>query len=76
MRASALDAMQYGFIPIVVRDAVGDRDPRPHSANLFDLEAKYADVISEEEAVDRLEGLARRPEPDGSTDESSHSAGG
>ncbi len=47
VRATALDALQYGFIPIVVREAVGDRDPRPHEANLFDLQAKYADVLSE-----------------------------
>ena len=34
-----------------VRDAVGDRDPRPHEANLLDLQAKYADVVSEAQAV-------------------------
>ena len=47
VRATALDACQHGFIPFVVRDAVGDRDPRPHEANLFDLQAKYAEVVSE-----------------------------
>jgi len=36
-RATALDACQHGFIPVVVRDAVGDRDARVHDANLFDL---------------------------------------
>jgi len=45
VRASAVDAIQYGFIPVVLADAVGDRDPAPHQANLFDLQAKYADVI-------------------------------
>jgi N-methylhydantoinase B len=35
-------------------DAVGDRDPRPHEANLFDMQAKYADVVSESEAVAHL----------------------
>ena len=54
VRASAVDALQHGFVPIVVRDAVGDRDPRPHEANLFDLEAKYADVVGEAEVVARL----------------------
>jgi nicotinamidase-related amidase len=39
VRATALDACQSGFIPVVVRDAVGDRDPRVHEANLFDLAA-------------------------------------
>ncbi len=51
VRASALDAMQYGFIPLVVREACADRHPGPHEANLFDLQAKYAEVISEAEAL-------------------------
>jgi nicotinamidase-related amidase len=46
IRASALDACQHGFIPLVVRDAVGDRHAAPHEANLFDLQAKYAEVVS------------------------------
>ncbi len=51
VRASALDAMQYGFVPMVVREACADRHPAPHEANLFDLQAKYAEVISEAEAL-------------------------
>jgi maleamate amidohydrolase len=51
VRASALDAMQYGFVPLVVRDACADRHPGPHEANLFDLQAKYAEVISEADAL-------------------------
>jgi maleamate amidohydrolase len=51
VRASALDAMQYGFVPLVVRDACADRHEAPHEANLFDLQAKYAEVISEAEAL-------------------------
>jgi nicotinamidase-related amidase len=54
VRASAVDALQHGFVPIVVRDAVGDRDPRPHEANLFDLDAKYADVVGEADVVSRF----------------------
>jgi maleamate amidohydrolase len=46
VRASGVDAMQHGFIPVVVADACGDRHPQPHEANLFDLHAKYADVMS------------------------------
>jgi len=46
VRATTVDACQNGFIPLVVRDAVGDRHPGPHEANLFDLQAKYAEVIS------------------------------
>jgi maleamate amidohydrolase len=54
VRASAVDAIQHGFAPVVVRDAVGDRDARPHEANLFDLDAKYADVMREAEVIARL----------------------
>lgn len=57
IRATVLDTMQYGFIPIVVSDACGDRDPRPHEANLFDLQAKYADVLGETEVVAWLDNL-------------------
>jgi maleamate amidohydrolase len=46
IRATAVDACQHGFIPLVVRDAVGDRHAAPHEANLFDLQAKYAEVVS------------------------------
>jgi len=46
VRASAVDACQHGFVPLVVRDAVGDRHPSPHEASLFDLQAKYAEVVS------------------------------
>lgn len=46
VRASTVDAIQHGFIPVVVGDACGDRHPSPHEANLFDLQAKYADVLT------------------------------
>jgi len=54
VRATALDALQSGFVPFVVSDACGDRHPAPHEANLFDLQAKYAEVISESAALDFL----------------------
>ena len=54
VRATALDACQYGFLPFVVREACGDRHPGPHEANLFDLQAKYAEVISEDQALAHL----------------------
>lgn len=44
VRASTLDALQYGFRPIVATEACGDRDPQVQSANLFDLSQKYADL--------------------------------
>jgi maleamate amidohydrolase len=46
IRATAVDACQHGFVTLVVRDAVGDRHEAPHLANLFDLQAKYAEVVS------------------------------
>jgi maleamate amidohydrolase len=58
VRATALDACQHGFIPYVVRDAVGDRDPRPHEANLFDLQAKYAEVVTEAAILALMKGAA------------------
>jgi maleamate amidohydrolase len=54
VRASALDALQHGFAPFVVREACGDRHPAPHEANLFDLQAKYAEVISEKRAIELI----------------------
>ena len=58
VRATAVDCCQHGFIPVVVRDAVGDRAPAPHEANLFDLQAKYAEVVGLAEARAYLAGLA------------------
>ena len=57
VRATAVDAMQHGFIPLVVEEAVGDRDERPHRASLFDLDAKYADVVHEDEVLTYLRAL-------------------
>ncbi len=51
VRATALDACQHGFVPIVVRDACGDRSSTVHEANLFDLQQKYAEVYSEAQAL-------------------------
>lgn len=54
VRASAVDSCQNGFRTIVVREAVGDRAQGPHEANLFDLDAKYADVESLADVVKYL----------------------
>lgn len=58
IRATAVDAIQHGFVPLVVRDAVGDRTAETHEANLFDLQAKYAEVVSEVDALAYLGGAA------------------
>lgn len=59
IRATAVDACQHGFVPLVVREAVGDRHPGPHEASLFDLQAKYAEVVGLESALSYLDRLAR-----------------
>jgi maleamate amidohydrolase len=51
VRATAVDALQHGFRPLVVRDAVADRDPVAHENALRDLELKYADVVSTQNVV-------------------------
>lgn len=59
IRASCVDAMSHGFRTAVVADACGDRHAAPHDANLFDMNAKYADVVREGEAVAFLQSLSR-----------------
>ncbi len=51
VRASAVDCCQHGFIPVVVAEAVGDRAAGPHEANLFDIQAKYGDVVGLDEVL-------------------------
>lgn len=60
VRASVVDAMSWGFRPIVLEDAVGDRAPGPHDANLFDMRQKYADVVPSGELLATLSGAAVR----------------
>ena len=54
VRATCIDTVSHGFIPIVVRDACGDRHEAPHEANLFDMNAKYADVVNEAAVIGHL----------------------
>ena len=60
IRASAIDSMQNGFRTVVVRDAVGDRAETPHEVNLFDIDAKYGDVVSSRDVLEYLRGLGGR----------------
>ena len=57
VRATAVDACQNGFRPMVVREAVGDRSAAAHAQSLFDLDAKYADVVSLDEASQYLQSV-------------------
>lgn len=45
VRATAVDAVQHNFVPLVVREAVGDRDDAVQRSALYDLQAKYAEVV-------------------------------
>ena len=54
VRASVVDAMQYGFRPLVLSDCVGDRALAPHEANLFDMAQKYAAVMTRDQAFEAL----------------------
>lgn len=57
IRATCIDAVSNGFIPIVVSDACGDRHDAPHEANLFDMNAKYGDVVGEASVMNYLKNL-------------------
>jgi nicotinamidase-related amidase len=58
VRATVVDGVQSGFPVLVPRQCVGDRAQGPHEANLFDIDAKYGDVIDVEDAVAYLSELA------------------
>jgi maleamate amidohydrolase len=55
VRATAVDGLQYDYQVVVPREAVGDRNPEAHEANLFDLHAKYVDVWSLEKTITTIE---------------------
>jgi len=57
VRATAVDALQNGFIPIVPKQAVGDRAQGPHEASLFDINAKYGDVVDLDDVINYLKEL-------------------
>ncbi|WP_207479978.1 isochorismatase family protein [Arenibaculum pallidiluteum] len=52
VRASVVDAMCFGFRPVVLADCVGDRALGPHEANLFDIAQKYGDVVPAAKVLD------------------------
>ena len=60
VRATAVDLLQYGWPTLVPRECVGDRAQAPHDANLFDIQAKYADVVSLEDALGYVESVPGR----------------
>lgn len=60
IRATAIDHLQYGYPTLVPRECVGDRAQGPHEANLVDIQAKYADVVSVEEVLAYVESVSRK----------------
>jgi nicotinamidase-related amidase len=56
VRATAVDALQHGYRVLVPRDAVGDRNPAAHEANLYDIDTKYGDVVTSDEVLAGIEG--------------------
>jgi nicotinamidase-related amidase len=54
VRATAVDSLQHGYRTVVPADAVGDRAEAPHRANLFDIDAKYGDVVQTEDVVTHI----------------------
>jgi maleamate amidohydrolase len=60
VRAGALDGVQHGYRVVVPRECVGDRHDGPHDANLFDINAKYGDVVGREEVIAHLDSLTAR----------------
>lgn len=54
VRASVVDAMSFGFKPVVLRDCVGDRVKSAHVSSLRDMQMKYADVLDAREFFEQL----------------------
>lgn len=57
VRATAVDGLQHDYPVVVPREATGDRNPAAHEANLFDLNAKYADVVNLDDVLQYLEKI-------------------
>jgi N-formylmaleamate deformylase len=60
VRATAIDLVQYGWPALVPRECVADRARAPHEANLFDIQAKYADVVALQDALAYLRSVPSR----------------
>ncbi len=59
VRATCIDSISHGFVTLVVEDGVGDRAEEPHRANLFDMSAKYADLLSTQDAIQYFSNLKK-----------------
>lgn len=57
VRATAVDALQHDYRVVIAREATGDRNLAAHESNIFDLQAKYADVMSLQDVLDYITQL-------------------
>lgn len=57
IRATTVDAISYGFVPLVISDAVADRAPTQHVSNLIDIQSKYGEVITTDNVINYLKTL-------------------
>jgi maleamate amidohydrolase len=62
VRATCIEAISHGYVTLVVEDACGDRAEGPHTANLFDMSAKYADLLSTDQATEFFKKLTTNKE--------------
>ena len=60
VRATCIDSISYGFVTLVISDAVGDRAPEPHAANLYDMSAKYADLVTTGDAINYMQSVSSK----------------
>lgn len=60
VRATATDAKSYELRPVIVREAVQDRSEVAHEWTLFDIQARFADVVGLAETLDYLQSLPER----------------
>ena len=58
VRGTVVDGFAYNFRCLVPHDCVYDRSAVSHAVNLFDMSEKYADVMSSDEAIERLRTVA------------------
>ena len=58
VRATVVDSLQSGYRTVVPEECTSDRHESPHFANLYDMAAKYADVIPAQEVIDHLNEYA------------------
>jgi nicotinamidase-related amidase len=62
VRATAVDGLQNDYPVVVVTEATGDRNLTAHESNLFDLQAKYADVLALPDVVESIRQLSASSE--------------